>query len=331
MSRRHRRRDGYWKVYHLAHTLELDALTSSIVRLVNESKPPIQVKKTRRGKKPVHSKEKLVCICLLMVMLGYTFRDMQNQVPKLNLPWDEPYPDHSTIHRAYQEMPQEYLDALLERTALLCIGESNWKEGLLASDSSGVETDRYEEVVRPNKKERRFEKVRRLFYLKYHIIVILDHLIILRARVTSYRVNDSPVLRSMLRRFPSFPGSIFNADRGFDAEANFKRVYELLMHPNIKQIARQRGPKGKGRKRLRYRSRAAREFDQSVYRWRGMIEAIFGAEESDEHNLRTRFRKEENREKWGVILAMGWNLKVLNRLRCRKMLGMEVTSIIRAN
>ncbi len=152
---------------------------------------------------------------------------------------------------------------------------------------------------------RRFEKVRRLFYLKYHIIVILDHLIILRARVTSYRVNDSPVLRSMLRRFPSFPGSIFNADRGFDAEANFKRVYELLMHPNIKQIARQRGPKGKGRKRLRYRSRAAREFDQSVYRWRGMIEAIFGAEESDEHNLRTRFRKEENREKWGVILAMG--------------------------
>jgi len=47
----------------------------------------------------------------------------------------------------------------------------------------------------------------------------------------------------------------------------------------------------------KYRNRAAKEFDQSVYRWRGMIEAIFRAEESDEHNLRTRFgREDENRE-----------------------------------
>jgi len=47
----------------------------------------------------------------------------------------------------------------------------------------------------------------------------------------------------------------------------------------------------------KYRNRAAKEFDQSVYRWRGMIEAIFRAEESDEHNLRTGFgREDENRE-----------------------------------
>jgi hypothetical protein len=329
LSRKHRRRDGYWKVYHLAHTLELDALTSSIVRLVNESKPSVQVKKTRRGKKPVHSREKLVCICLLMVMLGYTFRDMQNQVPKLDLPWDEPYPDHSTIHRAFQSIPEDYLDALLEKTARLCIRESGWKKGLLASDSSGVETDRYETVTRPNKRERRFEEIRRLFYLKYHIIAILDHLIILKARVTSYRASDCRTLKDLLESFISLPGCIFNADKGFDAEYNFKRIYELLMHPNIKQAEKQKGPKGKGHKRLRYRSRAKGEFDPSLYRWRGMIEAIFGAEESDEHNLRTSFRKEENRERWGIILAMGWNLKVLNRLRCGRMLGMEVTSIVR--
>jgi len=41
--------------------------------------------------------------------MGYTFSDMQNQVPKPNLPWNESYPEHSTIHRTYQEMPQEYL------------------------------------------------------------------------------------------------------------------------------------------------------------------------------------------------------------------------------
>jgi hypothetical protein len=124
----------------------------------------------------------MVCSCLLMVILGYTFRDMQNQVPKLDLPWDEPYPDHSTIHRAYERMPKEYLDSLLESTATLCTRESGWSKGVLAADSSGVETDRYEEVVRPNKEERRFEKIRRLVYLKYHVIAILDHLVILRAR-----------------------------------------------------------------------------------------------------------------------------------------------------
>ncbi len=173
--------------------------------------------------------------------------------------------------------------------------------------------------------------MRRRFYLKYHVVAILDHLIILRARMTTYRAADSPTLRSMLRRFPSFPGSIFNADRGFDAELNFKRVYELLMKANIKQVARQKSPKGEGRKMLYYRSRAAKEFDPSIYRWRGMIEAIFGAEESADHNLRTRFRKESNRQKWGPITAIGWNLKILNRLRCTKMLRIEVKSIIRTN
>ena len=211
---KHHRRDGYWKVYHQAHTHELDALVDGIVSLVKESKPTCKVKRTRRGRRPVHSWEKLVSVCLLMIVLGYTFRDMQNEVPKLDLPWNEPYPDHSTIHRAYQEIPAEYLDSLLDRTAQLCIEEADWARGVLASDSSGVETDRYEEVVRPNKRERRFEKVRRLFYLKYHVIAIVDHLIILRARVTSYRSADSPTLRSMFSRFPSFPGSVFNADGG---------------------------------------------------------------------------------------------------------------------
>jgi len=28
-----------------------------------------------------------VCICLLMVILGYTFRGMQNEIASMNLPW----------------------------------------------------------------------------------------------------------------------------------------------------------------------------------------------------------------------------------------------------
>jgi hypothetical protein len=54
----------------------------------------------------------------------------------------------------------------------------------------------------------------------------------------------------------------------------------------------------------------------------GMIEAIFGAEESDEYNLKTRFRLKGHREKGGVILAIVW---ILNRLLCAKQVGINMT------
>jgi hypothetical protein len=324
-----KRRDGYWRLYHLAHTLELESIVGEIVAVVKEVEPPVQVRKTKRGRKSIHSWSKLVCICLLMIILSLSFRDMQSMVPKLNLPWqDEPDPDHVTIWRAYHKIPQNYLEDMLDRVADRCVNASGWKQGLLASDSTGVETDRYEEVVRPHRKKKGFELVRQLLYLKYHIIAILDHLIILKARITGYRCADSPILRSMLKDFKVLPGCVFNADRGYDGELNYQRLYELLMHPNIKQRKVQKEPKGEGRKRLRYRSKAYKEFDKDAYHYRGMIEAIFGAEESDEHNLRTRFRIKEHREKWGVPLAIGWNLKVLNRLLCAKQLGINVTPLI---
>ncbi|MHB8545137.1 MAG: transposase, partial [Leptospirales bacterium] len=284
----------------------------------------------RRGRKPVHSWEKPVCICIIMVILGLSLRDMQNVVPNLNLPWSsEPYPDHSYIDKAFNKLDEDYLDLILEKTAYLCIKETSWKKGVLGVDSSGVETDRYELVERPNKKKGCFEEVRRQIYLKYHIVAILDYLIILRAKATSSRTSDSPVLRSLLNNFQKMKGSVFDADKGYDAEANFKRVFELLMHPNIKQRLIQKGPKGVGHKRLRYRSRAAKIFDEGTYHYRGMIEAIFGAEETDGHNLSTRFRIKKNQEIWGKILAIGWNLKVLNRLRSASQLGMRIAPTIR--
>lgn len=74
--------------------------------------------------------------------------------------------------------------------------------------------------------------------------------------------------------------------------------------------------------------KASKEFNGEIYRYRGMVEAVFGEEEADDHNLHTRFRIREHQEKWGQILAIGWNLKVLNRLRCMKHLGIEVKQII---
>ena len=119
--------------YHLAHTLERDTVIGNIVYLVKENPPPLPCSKNvssssnRRGRKPVHSWEKLVCICILMVVFGLTYRDMQNTVPSLNLPWnndDEPYPDHTWIARTFKKIPLKYLEDILTMSAYMCLKES---------------------------------------------------------------------------------------------------------------------------------------------------------------------------------------------------------------
>ena len=155
----------------LAHTLERDTVIGNIVYVIKEN-PPLPCSKnvhssSNGSRKTVHSWEKLVCICILMVIFGLTYRDMQNTVPSLNLPWnnDEPYPDHTWIARTFKKIPLKYLEDILTRSAYLCLKESaGWKkkeEGLLlASDSTGIETDRYGYEVRPVKKNKKFELIR---------------------------------------------------------------------------------------------------------------------------------------------------------------------------
>ena len=326
MSSKHKRKDGYWLCYHLAHTLERDMIIKNIVSLVKENPPPTSKNKSNRGRKPVHSWEKLVCICILMVVFGLTYRDIQNTAFSLNLPWNnEPYPDHTWISRTFKKIPLQYLEEMLTRSAYLCLNESGWKKGILASDSTGVETDRYRYEVRPVKSKKKFEKIMVKQYLKWHVTAILDHLIILSARVTSKKTHDSPVLRTMLNRLKKcgvdLAGSIFNADRGYDGDKNFQSIFGMEMLPNIKQRINTKN-KGKNRE---YRKKALKIFNISLYHYRGLIEGIFGAEETEHHQMYCRFRLKNNQKRFGLIKALGWNLEVLNRLQCANKLGINVT------
>ena len=123
-------------------------LIKNIVSLVKEYPPVRPKKKSTSGKKPIHSWEKLICICILMVVFGSTYRNIQNVVPSLNLPWNEPCPDHTWISRTFKKIPMIYLECILLSSAYLCLKESEWLKGILASDSTGVETDRYDYEVR---------------------------------------------------------------------------------------------------------------------------------------------------------------------------------------
>lgn len=266
-----------------------------------------------------------------MVVFGSTYRNIQNVVPSLILPWNnEPYPDHTWISRTFKKIPLIYLECVLIWSAYLCLKESDWRrKGILASDSTSVETDRYAYEVRPAKSKRKFEKIRIKQYLKWHInAAILDHLlIILSTRFTSKKTHDSPVLRTMLNRLKKYgvdlAGSIFNCDKGYDGERNFESLFCIYVLPNIKQ--RTNAKKGKNRKK------AAKIFNASIYHYRWLIEGIFGAEETKHHQLYCRFRLKNNQKRFGLIKSVGWNLEVLNRLQCANKLGLKVAQYAISN
>jgi hypothetical protein len=311
---KHKRRERYWQLYDLAHSKELPAVIDELARLVDEIGDPWPTSK--RGRPLVHSPRKMAVVCVLTVTLGISYRNMETLLYILKLPWQEPVPDHSTIHEAFKRMPEAYLNQILAKSARLCIAESGWVKGVVAADSTGIETDRYETV------EVKLKKSRRKISIKYHVTAVLDYNIIMSAKITSRRTADSPTLRSMLKDLPQMEGSVFNADKAYDSDRNCRLIMAKGMKPNIKQ----RKTRGTNRG-LRYRRWAAVEFDEALYRYRGLVEGIFGAEET-ENGLETRCRLRKMQRRWGLAKAIGHNLAVCNRLRCAKQLHMKLKPIL---
>ncbi len=120
-------------------------------------------------------------------------------------------------------------------------------------------------------------------------------------------------------------GSIMNADGAYDGESNYEKLYNMDIHPNIRQR------EGSVNKILRYRKKASKEFDLDVYHYRGLIEGIFGAEEKADHQLHCRSMIKQNQRRFGIIRAVGWNARVLNRIQCAKSLGIPVLQYAIAN
>jgi len=110
--------------------------------------------------------------------------------------------------------------------------------------------------------------------------------------------------------------------KAYDSDRNCELVYAKKMKPNMKQ----RETPGRNRG-LRYRRKAAEEFDEAVYRYRGLIEGIFGAIEAG-RGFKTRCRLRRMQRRWGVAIAIGHNLAVLNRLKCAKTLNITLKPIL---
>jgi hypothetical protein len=125
-------------------------------------------------------------------------------------------------------------------------------------------------------------------------------------RTTIKRTYNPPVLRTILNKLKKYvvdllAGSTFNADSRYDAEDNCKSMFGMDMLPNIKQRINARN-KGAC---MKYRRKASRMFNVPVYHYRGLIDGILGAEETEHHQLYCRFRLKNNQERFGLIKAIG--------------------------
>ena len=128
---KHKRRPDYCICYHLGHCTETAFLIDTIMNLVRKNPCPRQVK-SNRGRPPVHSRAKLDFICILMVAWHKTSRDMESDLSVIKIPWaGEPTPDHTTLARYLQTIPQDWLDMILTKT-----GQRDMIEGIFGGEES---------------------------------------------------------------------------------------------------------------------------------------------------------------------------------------------------
>ena len=161
-------------------------------------------------------------------------------------------------------------------------------------------------------------------YLKWHILAAVGLQVILSYRMTASNIADTTVFTDLLdgtgRMRRRLEGWSVLADTGYDSDSNDKAVFDLGMHPNIKQRA---NAKNRGKP---YRRKAAGEFDPDLYKRRGMVEAIFGAAaETTDRRLYCRYRTTETQARIGPTLAICMNVETPNRIRCAGELGHQHT------
>ena len=317
------RQAGYWPGYHAARASEKDFVIGYVKDLVWENPPPEPVRKSRRGRPKVYPRAEMAVACILMNHFNISSYDTKNAIASWNLDLDGRVPSTSTILRAHEELDMQWLQDMVAATAKACLEKAGIGEAAevgSAADSTGVETDRYEDRAKLDKKTGKETVARAKSYLKWRIFAVLSLQIILSCAMTPSSAADTDVLRPLLEKSKklgrSFAGWWFHADRGYDSDSNCEAVFGTGMRPNILQ-RKSRGNGGNGRDvGKRFRRRAAAMFDVARYGKRRMVEGIFGAEETRSHRLLCRYRKKETQERFGVLLAITWNVRALNRIRC---------------
>lgn len=123
--------------------------------------------------------------------------------------------------------------------------------------------------------------------------------------------------------YPELSKRHVNCDKGYDSDENIRAINEAGFKSNIKQRDI-RGDASRTNLNKPHRKEAAKNFDPDMYKQRSLIEGIYGAEETKNHHLYCRMRLEDNRKRFGKIVAITFNIKALNRFICAHLRGYSI-------
>jgi hypothetical protein len=293
------RHPAYWKAYHASRMNDRSYIFKLAMRVVEAIGSPWRIAK--RGRKPKFKPELHAAICIYLRCFNLTYRDAEGEMPLLI----SQSIDHSTIGWAMQRVPVDYVSKALK---LLHVEiNSLLLDGVFIADSTGIKTDRYEgaTIVLTETKKREFRKLHVIVdYFREHGIISIAS-----AGESSGNAHDSPAFRQIFD--PELcRDNLLLGDSAYDALENFKLAYENNLHPVIKLKDHLHSSRTKG---IRIRRRAARDFDEELYKqYRGIVEGVFGGLEARYGN-RTRCRLEHTRRVSIILMALAHNIRAYVR------------------
>jgi hypothetical protein len=180
-------------------------------KFVRRLPPPWE--KYKRGRPPTHDSRTVFVLCLLMVALNLTYDSMAAEMRKGYLEKIlevKNLPSRSVLNRGMLRLNQKYV----RKFNRLLVGKFLRKGATIIIDSTGIrlKTSSSWYDIRIGRKNRRRDNA------KFHIAVEISRNMIVEYKITSWKRNDSPQLKFLLRNVKEVLRVL--ADAGYPSRKN---------------------------------------------------------------------------------------------------------------
>lgn len=302
-----RKRAGYWKSYDArVRNHGLRGTFLQLLMRVGTLPPPYLL--SGRGGRAALTPHEAAAFQVLKVHFDLTLRDLE-AVSDLLL---GVHVDHSTFQRHFDRIPPHYMGRVAGRLDEEIRERLQQVAWYLIADSTKVPLDRQYATTRVGTTDRMVQKQEQFHVLSMYAPQVG---IVTVTRAHTGVMGEVQALQNQLQTMPDhlLQGRGLLADRGYDAEALFRTLYQRGAIPIIKQRAW-------GTTRA-YRGKAQRDYSPEAYHdLRGIVEGIFGGLHT-RHSLHIRSRKKRTQQRDDLALAASHNLQSLLRLLTFKEVG----------
>jgi len=291
----------YWSARHSSKPEDVKRVFKLAEETVARAPPPW--KPARRGRPAKFSPRLHAAICITMVCLNLTYREVEAQAPffmGMSI-------DHSTVGWAFNRLRENYLKLLI--LVLRRKLEDEVKPEFFVIDSTGISTPRFTE------RRIAMKTVRRRVSLKLHAVVgcSLEQsaMIAYSASVTGEGVHDCTQLEPLLSEIWA-NGEPLLGDPAYDWDFAREFIRAHGFKPIIEPRKHEDGPHGLDRRD------ALREFEENreLYKLRKVAEGFFGGIEN-RYGARVRCKLLHLEVYCILLMVVAHNLRTLMRVRAQ--------------